>query len=86
MSKRKPTKPLSQAEKRRYRTVLNDSRIDLPWRERAVGSVLPCEDMPLCGSVCGVSSAAFVLSTIRGETPCPLNRPDGCPFGDAPNS
>jgi hypothetical protein len=84
----KPTKydPMSQAEIKRYRRILNDPRVELPWREEAAGGVLPCESMPLCGSVCGVASGSVVLSIIRRESSCPLNRPQGCPFSNTPDS
>jgi hypothetical protein len=86
MAKPNPTNLLSQEERQQYRQVLNDSRLDLPWRTRAAGDVLPCEGMPLCGDICGVASAAMVLSVLRGESQCPMNRPTGCPFKKPPSS
>jgi hypothetical protein len=84
----KPTKydPMSQAEQKQYRRILNDPRVEVPWREEALGMVLPCDFMPLCGSVCGVASGSVVLSIIRRESSCPLNRPQGCPFSNTPDS
>jgi hypothetical protein len=83
----KPNRPnlISQAERDGYRRILTDPRIDLPWRPAAQGAVLPCEGMPLCESSCGVASAAQVLSMLRNESACPLNRPTGCPFSHTPD-
>lgn len=78
--------PLSQAEAETLHAVGEHVQMAAPWRTEAAGALLPCEAMPLCGPVCGVASPARILSVLRGESACPMNRPEGCPFALPPSS
>jgi hypothetical protein len=85
MAKLTHLRPLSQADAKQYRKVVADKRIALPWRLQPAGSVLPCDGSELYQPQCGVACGSRVLSIVRGESECPMNRPTGCPFRQTPD-